>query len=242
MEQYQNLFDNARNKPKNLEQSKQDIIKELAIALEKGGMPTDMISARIIEELRGYASKQYIEKCLEEKYIKKYQKNGQVNKTTSSLNDSKNVPEQTVQVASTGEETYETPEPEPPKPAAEVKRLQTELENKNKELEEAKKKAAILQEAQNIEDIPQLVDNKIGPTKIQNVSKLNQYDRRGYQILASRFGELLRRKLANDGKASIKFYVIAKDRTTNIEYMVPISFTVNMLDKSTDMVLDESRL
>jgi hypothetical protein len=123
-----------------------------------------------------------------------------------------------------------------------VKRLQTELENKNKELEEAKKKAAILQEAQNIEDIPQLVDNKIGPIKIQNVSKLNQYDRRGYQILASRFGELLRRKLANDGKASIKFYVIAKDRTTNIEYMVPISFTVNMLDKSTDMVLDESRL
>ena len=105
MEQYQNLFDNARNKPKNLEQSKQDIIKELAIALEKGGMPTDMISARIIEELRGYASKQYIEKCLEEKHIKKYQKNGQVNKTTSSLNDSKNVPEQTVQVASTGEET-----------------------------------------------------------------------------------------------------------------------------------------
>lgn len=141
MEQYQNLFDNARNKLKNLEQSKQDIIKELAIALEKGGMPIDMISARIIEELRGYASKQYIEKCLEEKYIKKYQKNGQVNKTNNSLNDSKNVPEQTVQVASTGQEVYE-----PVKPTAEVKRLQTELETKVKELEEAKKKAAILQE------------------------------------------------------------------------------------------------
>jgi hypothetical protein len=237
MEQYQNLFDNARNKLKNLERSKQDIIKELAIALEKGGMPTDMISARIIEELRGYASKQYIEKCLEEKYIKKYQKNGQVNKTTSSLNDSKNVPEQTVQVASTGQEVYE-----PIKPAAEVKRLQTQLSDTTHELEEAKKKAAILQEAQNIDDIPQMVDNKIGPVKIQNLSKINEFDRRGYQILASRFSELVRRKLAAEGKASTKLYLLTKDRTTNIEYLVPIIFVVNMLDKSTDILLDESRL
>ena len=41
-------------------------------------------------------------------------------------NDSKKVPEQTVQVSTTGEETYE---PEPPKPTVEVKRLQTQLES-----------------------------------------------------------------------------------------------------------------
>jgi hypothetical protein len=33
-----------------------------------------------------------------------------------------------------------------------------------------------------------LVDNKIGPVKITNISKINEYDRRGYWILASRFG------------------------------------------------------
>ena len=75
------------------------------------------------------------------------------------MNGAKNVPEQTVQVPTTGEETYES-EPAPLKPAAEVKRLQTELENTVKELEEAKKKAAILQEAQNIDDIPQMVGLK----------------------------------------------------------------------------------
>ena len=99
-----------------------------------------------------------------------------------------------------------------------------------------------LRDSQTIDDIPQLVDNKIGPLKVQNLSKINQYDRRGYQILANRFGELIRRKIAAEGKASIKFYITAKDRTTNIEYMVPVSFTVDMTDKSTDMVLDESRL
>jgi hypothetical protein len=31
---------------------------------------------------------------------------------------------------------------------------------------------------------------------------------------------------------------MTKDRTTNIEYLVPISFVVNMLDKSTDIILD----
>lgn len=143
-------------------------------------------------------------------------------------------------VASTGEETYES-EPAP-RPTVEVKRLQTELEAKTQELEEAKKKAAILQEAQNIDDIPQMVDNKIGPVKIQNLSKINDFDRRGYQILASRFSELVRRKLVSEGKAAVKLYVITKDRTTNIEYLVPISFVVNMLDKSTDIILDESRL
>jgi hypothetical protein len=110
------------------------------------------------------------------------------------------------------------------------------------ELEQEKKKVAFLKESQNIQDIPQLVDDKIGPVKIQNLSKINEFDRRGYQILTSRFGELIRRKLASEGKASIKFYILAKDRITKIEYLVPVSFTVDMQNRATNMILDEGRL
>lgn len=74
------------------------------------------------------------------------------------------------------------------------------------------------------------------------MSKISQFDRRGYQILASRFGELIRRKLAAENMAAIKFYVLGKDRTINIEYLVPVSFIVNLKDRTTDMILDESRL
>ena len=136
--------------------------------------------------------------------------------------------------SSTGKEsqTFDRPKPEA------INRLKSQLNNKDQELEEAKKRIAILQEAQNIEDIPQMVDNKIGPVKMQNLSKINDFDRRGYQILATRFSELVRRKLASDGKLSIKLYLLTKDRTTNIEYLVPISFVVNMINKSTDVLLD----
>ena len=95
-----------------------------------------------------------------------------------------------------------------------------------------------------MDGIPQLVDNKIGPVKIQSLSKISDFDRRGYQILASRFAELIRRRrLTAEGKASIKFYVLGNDRTSsNIEYLVPVSFIINMKDRTTDMILDESRL
>jgi hypothetical protein len=124
----------------------------------------------------------------------------------------------------------------------ELKNTKRELKELEAKLEEAKKKAAILQEAQNIDDIPELVDNKIGPVEIKNLSKISQFDRRGYQILAGRFAELIRRKLAAEGRASIKFYVIGKDRTTNIESLVPVSFIVDLKERTTDMILDESRL
>jgi hypothetical protein len=99
-----------------------------------------------------------------------------------------------------------------------------------------------LRDSQTIDDIPQLVDNKIGAPKVQNLSKISELDKRGYQILASRFGEIVRRKLVSEGKATIMFYIIGKDRTTNVEYLVPISFMVDMMGRTTEMVLDESRL
>jgi hypothetical protein len=93
-----------------------------------------------------------------------------------------------------------------------------------------------------VQDIPQLVDNKIGPVEVRNLSKINEYDRRGYQILSSRFGEIVRRKINSEGKAPIKFYIISRDRTTNIEFSVPVSFTVDMMSRTTSMILSESRL
>jgi hypothetical protein len=75
-------------------------------------------------------------------------------------------------------------------------------------------------DSQTIDDIPQLVDNKIGPVKVQNLSKINKFERRGFQILASRSGEIVRRKLVEQGKVTINLYILAKDRTTNIESLV----------------------
>jgi hypothetical protein len=74
------------------------------------------------------------------------------------------------------------------------------------------------------------------------LSKVSQFDKRGYQILASRFGEIVRRKIVSEGKAAVRFYIVSKDRTTNIEYMVPVIFTVNMVGRTTELALDESRL
>jgi hypothetical protein len=93
-----------------------------------------------------------------------------------------------------------------------------------------------------MDDIPQLIDNKIGPVKVQNLSKVSAFDKRGYQILASRVGEVVRRKIISEGKVAIRFYIISKDRTTNIESMVPVVFTVNMTGRATELALDESRL
>lgn len=36
--------------------------------------------------------------------------------------------------------------------------------------------------------------------------------------------------------------IMAKDRTTNIEYPVPVAFTVDMMGRTTEVALDESRL
>jgi hypothetical protein len=137
-------------------------------------------------------------------------------------------------------------------PAAEIKnnKLQSELKSTKQKFEEERKSTEqtlrekekeiqMLKESQNIEDMPQqLVDNKIGPVKVQNLSKINEFDRRGYQPLARRFGELVRRRLVDEGKATIKFYIISKDRST----LVPVNFTVDMLNRTTDMILDENRL
>lgn len=124
---------------------------------------------------------------------------------------------------------------------SELKNVRETYEARLKE-EEEKEKLSYVENPDNLEKIPEIIDDKIGPVKIQNLSKISQFDRRGYQILAGRFAELIRRKLAAEGRASIKFYVIGKDRTTNVESLVPVSFIVDLKERTTDMTLDESRL
>jgi hypothetical protein len=119
-----------------------------------------------------------------------------------------------------------------------IKQQSQEIQKLNQEIQKLKE----LIDSQTIDDIPQLVDDKIGPVKVQNLSKISEFDRRGYKILASRFGEVVRRKLVAEGKASIKPYILSKDRTTGVKSLVPVMFTVDMMGKKTEMALDESRL
>jgi hypothetical protein len=122
-------------------------------------------------------------------------------------------------------------------------RLEAENEGIKAEIEQKKEEIHVLRESQDLKDIPvRLVENKVGPVKVQNLSKIGDFDRRWFQSLARRFGELVIRRLVELGNASIKFYIISKDRTTNTEYLIPINFTMDLMNKSTELELDENRL
>ena len=84
----------------------------------------DTICSQICTDFKDLISPDYIRKCLPKEYKQKSKmRRGACN--TSIANEDKNIPEQTVQISSTGEETYE-PEPEP-EPTQVVKRLQAQL-------------------------------------------------------------------------------------------------------------------
>jgi GTPase involved in cell partitioning and DNA repair len=106
---------------------------------------------------------------------------------TSIANDDKNVAEQRTVVidASTGQETISEPASDPKE---EIIKLRKQLEEKDKQLEEKDKQIAILQASQNVQDIPQLVEDQIGLIKVQNLSRISEYDRKGLQALACKVG------------------------------------------------------
>src|SRR5215208_1020458 len=200
----------------------------------------DTICGQICTDFKDLISPDYIRKCLPEEYKQKSKMRREVC-NTNIANEGKNVAEQrTIAInANTGQETISEPESEPKE---EIIKLRRRIEEKDKQLEQKDKQIAILQASQSVQDIPQLVDDKIGPVKVQNLSKISEFDRRGYQILASRFGEIVRRKIASEGKATIRFYIVSKDRTTNVESLMPVAFTADMMGGTTELKLDESRL
>jgi hypothetical protein len=117
------------------------------------------------------------------------------------------------------------------------------IKQKNDIIKQKENEIDRLRQAQDISDIPhKIVEDKIGPVKVQNLSKISEFDRRGFKALVSRFAELVRRKMTSEGHATVKFYILTKDRTTNIEYLVPVNYTVDMFNRSTDVILDEDRL
>ena len=201
----------------------------------------DTICSQICTDFKDLISPDYIRKCLPEEYKQKSKmRRGACN--TNIANDDKNVAEQrtvAIEASSTGQEIISEIESDLKQ---EIIKLRRRIEEKDKQLEEKDKQIAILQASQNVQDIPQLVEDKIGPVKIQNLSKISDFHRRGYQILASRIGEVIRRKLVAEGKARLKFFIMAKDRTTGVESLVPIAFTVDMHNRSTGLKLDESKL
>ena len=62
------------------------------------------------------------------------------------------------------------------------------------------------------------------------------------QEFAHRYKEIMRRELTSEGKATGKFYILGKVRTTNRIYLVPVVFTVDIMGRTTEMAIDESRL
>jgi hypothetical protein len=209
-------------------------------------MPLEFIMETVAKSLDGYGvTYDYIQRLL-----RKIDKFALIEESTLENTENSEIPafddnnpsgQSTVTVGGGEGEPEEEPEESLP-PTKAVKKLKEKLETTAKELEKQKERVAFLEQAQPVADIPQVVDDKIGPIKTQNLSKISQFDKRGYQILASRFGEVVRRKIISEGKVGIRFYIISKDRTTNIEYMVPVLFTVNMVGRTTELILDESRL
>jgi hypothetical protein len=177
----------------------------------------DTICSQICTDFKDLISPDYIRKCLPEEYKQKSKMRRRAC-NTNIANDDKNVAEQRTVVidASTGQGTVSEIESEPKEEI--IIKLRKQLEEKDKQLEEKDKQIATLQASQNVQDIPQLVDDKIGPVKVQNLSRVSDFDKRRFQILTSRYGEAVWRKIVAEGKAKDKFYILAKDKDTGVEY------------------------
>jgi hypothetical protein len=242
---------------KSIRNRKDRVIYELAEKLEQDGMPLEFILDFMIQGLVKKAppedvhiSEQYIRRLLKKT---KYTLEEDIEESTSQIRNNENSfgfddnnpsGQSTVQVSGGGDNGNKTTY-EPPEPKTKTERqLVKELEDKEEIIKQKEKEIERIQTAfatQEITDIPQLVDNKIGPVKVQNLSRLSDFDRKGFEILTSRFGEAIRRRLVGEGKAKVKFYILAKDRTTGVENLVPVLLTVDMMGKTTELILDEAR-
>src|ERR671922_2426409 len=184
---------------------KKERIMLLAKKLEDDLAIRDTICSQICTDFKDLISPDYIRKCLPEEYKQKSKmRRGACN--TNIANDGKNIAEQRTTVvidASICQKTISETESDPKEEIIKLRRL----------IEEKDKQIAILQASQNVQDIPQLVDDKIGPAEVQNLREYDRRvydDRRGLQAFAIRSGELIRRRIKEVGHVSIKFHAIDK--------------------------------
>jgi chromosome segregation ATPase len=242
---------------------KKERIVLLAKKLEDDLTIKDTICSQICTDFKDLISPDYIRKCLPEEYKQKSKmRRGACN--TNIANDNKNVAEQrivAIDASSTGQGTISEIESDLKQEIIKLRRLIEEkdkqleekdkqleekdkqLEEKDKQLEEKDKQIAALQASQKVKDIPQSVEDKIGPTEVQNLREYDRRvydDRRGLQAFAFRSAELIRRRIKEVGHASIKFCAINK--YMDLEYLVPVVFTIDMRDRTIEMEYDESRL
>jgi hypothetical protein len=71
---YNPIIEKARQRLKNIEDSKQKLIRDTAAELERVGMIPDMIAEAMVQGLHGYAEASYIRRCLDQKFKRKYRK------------------------------------------------------------------------------------------------------------------------------------------------------------------------
>src|SRR5919108_4354292 len=192
---------------------KKERIMLLAKKLEEDLTIKDTICGQICTDFKDLISPDYIRKCLPEEYKQKGKMRREVC-NTSIANDGKNVAEQrttaVIDASSTGQGTISEIESDLKQEIIKLRRLIEEKDKQieDKQIEEKDKQIAILQASQKVKDIPQSVDDKIGPTEVQNLREYDRRvydDRRGLQAFAIRSGELMRRRIKEVGHVSIKF-------------------------------------
>src|SRR5919109_150851 len=162
---------------------KKERIMLLAKKLEQDLAIRDTICSQICTDFKDLISPDYVRKCLPEEYKQKSKMRREVC-NISIANDRKNVAEQrtlVIDASSTGQGAISEIESDLRQEIIKLRRRIEEkdkqLEEKDKQLEEKDKQIAMLQASQKVKDIPQLVDDKMGPIKVQNLRK---YDRRVY--------------------------------------------------------------
>jgi hypothetical protein len=178
---------------KKIKEKKYAVVYNLAETLEEHEMPLEFILETVSKSLDGYGiTYDYIRKLLKkiDKYALIEESTVENPENPKILEIAGNNPSEQSTVQVTGGEEPEESLP----PTKAVKKLKEQLDNTVKELEQKNERIAFLEQAQPVEDIPQLVDDKVGPIKVQNLSKVSQFDKRGYQILTSRFGEIIMNK------------------------------------------------
>jgi hypothetical protein len=116
---------------------------------------------------------------------------------------------------------------------------QSQLNNSNQELQKAEERISAIQGRQNTEDVPNLNSEGVGPVNADNDIRTSDTYKRDLALHVYGLGEHMRKKIATDGKASRQFYIFAMHKKSQIEYIVPVNFTVDFNKMTMSLVLDE---
>ncbi len=238
------LYDKAAGELKKFDSSIDRTIQELARRVEERGVPKNKVARQVVKELtsRGVLSQSRIYQGLGIEHKRKYKKKRteenfpleeKISRVESSLPP--------IEVSTTGQEEIYGRE----SGWKTVKRLQSELNDPKEELKNALEDTKMPRNQLDVDHIPGgvIVEDKVGLVKKASLATLSEPNKRGYSTLVGRYGEVVRRKLAqNNGRAAVRLYLNVKDVTTNIEYLIPVNVKIDIGRNSVELELDESRI